>query len=87
MSEGVIGGNEATVTPAAMAVRVQHDAQRAFGDVADDVLLERYARDAVDDLWQDSIKVKTFVPVLALRQIRDMLEEADRGRPGGAGAG
>ena len=36
--------------------------------------LELCAREAVADLWQDSIKVKTFVPVLALRQIREAVE-------------
>ena len=67
--------------------RVLNDARRAFGDVVDAPMLERYAQQAVADLWRDSIKVRGFVPVLALRQIRDMLERregggADRGSGG-----
>jgi hypothetical protein len=61
-------------TPATMMERVLVDARRAFGDVTDADVLERCVRDAVTGLWPDTIKVKTFVPVLALRQVRDMLE-------------
>ncbi len=64
----------AVVTPASMATRVLKDARRAFGDDVESAELERYAEAAVADLWRDSIKVTTFIPVLALRQIREMLE-------------
>ena len=72
--DGLIGQNEALSSPAAMTARVVTDARRAFSDVAEAPILERYAREAVADLWGDSIRVRSFVPVLALRQVRDMLE-------------
>jgi hypothetical protein len=72
--ESFFGQQEAVSSPAAMTARVLVDAKRAFGEVADGDVLERYVEDAVSGLWQETIKVKTFVPVLAMRQIRDMLE-------------
>lgn len=66
---------EAAVTPATMVSRVLKDARRTYGEAVDSSDLERYAEAAVADLWRDSIRVTTFVPVLALRQIREMLED------------
>lgn len=71
----------AVVTPATMATRVLKDARRAFGDTVESAELERCAEAAVADLWRDSIKVTTFIPVLALRQIREMLEHRSPVRP------
>ncbi len=71
------------VTPATMASRVLKDARRTYGEAVDSSDLERYAEAAVADLWRDSIKVTTFVPVLALRQIREMLDERSRVEPSG----
>ena len=73
--EQVLGQQDSFSTPAAMTARVLNDATRTFGDAADVPFLELCAREAVADLWQDSIKVKTFVPVLALRQIREAVEQ------------
>ena len=72
--DAMMGQSEALSSPAAMTARVLTDAKRAFGGVADAPVLERYASEAVADLWGDSIRVRAFVPVLALRQVRDMLE-------------
>ncbi len=66
-------------TSAAMTERVIREAKQAFGDRADEPRLEQCAREAVAGLWRDSIAVKTFVPVLALRQVREMLERDHRG--------
>ena len=80
--DGLVAQSEALSTPVAMTARVLSDAKRAFSDVADAPDLERFAHEAVADLWGDSIRVRTFVPVLALRQVRDMLEGRDQqGRP------
>lgn len=57
-----------------MAERVTTDALRVFGDRVQPDELERCAKVAVADLWRDSVKVTTFIPVLALRQIREMLD-------------
>ncbi|MDQ3693705.1 MAG: hypothetical protein M3464_08760 [Chloroflexota bacterium] len=67
--------SDAAPTPATMATRVLKDARRAFGDEVHPSDLERYATEAVTGLWRDSIKVTSFVPVLAMRQIREMLED------------
>jgi hypothetical protein len=75
--ESFIGQQEALSSPAAMTARVLVDAKRTFGEVADVDVLERYVEHAVAGLWQETIKVKTFVPVLAMRQIRDMLERGE----------
>lgn len=66
-------------TPEDMAVRVLKDARRAYGDEVEVEQLQMYAEAAVADLWRDSIKVTTFVPVLAMRLIRDMLENRPTG--------
>jgi hypothetical protein len=75
--ESFIGQQEALSSPAAMTARVLVDAKRTFGEVADVDVLERCVEHAVADLWQVTIKVKTFVPVLAMRRIRDMLERGE----------
>jgi hypothetical protein len=72
--DNVFGQKDAAGTADAMTARVLTDAKRAFGDEVEAPLLERYARDAVTSLWRDSIRVTTFVPVLALREIREMLD-------------
>lgn len=76
--EGFGGQLDVLTTPASMTARVLNDARRAWGDEIEAPLLERCAREAVADLWRDSIRVRTFVPVLALRQIREMLEQGGR---------
>ncbi len=73
--DGFGGQGETLSTPATMTARILNDARRAWGDEVEGPVLERCAREAVADLWRDSIKVQTFVPVLALRQIRDMLDQ------------
>ena len=65
---------EAAMTSGTMTARVVSDAQRLFGDRATAPVLEDYAQAAVSDLWQDSIKVTRFVPLLALRQVKEMLD-------------
>jgi hypothetical protein len=72
--ESLLGQSESVRTPEAMTARVFADAKRAFGGLADDVILERFARDAVGELCDGSIKVTTFVPVLAIRRVRDLIE-------------
>ncbi len=62
-------------TPEEMANRVLKDARRTYGDEVEVEQLQMYAEAAVADLWRDSIKVTSFVPVLAMRLIRDMLEK------------
>ena len=72
--DSLLGQGESVRTPAAMTARVFADAKRAFSGLADEAILERFARDAVNELCRGSIKVTTFVPVLAMRRVREMLE-------------
>jgi membrane protein DedA with SNARE-associated domain len=58
--------------------RVIGDAQRMFGDRADAATLEQYARDAIAELWSDTIKIRDFTTVLALRKVREALESQER---------
>jgi hypothetical protein len=41
-----------------------------------DVVLEQLAREATAEIWTDSIKVTHFVPVLALRTVREKIAKA-----------
>jgi hypothetical protein len=53
--------------------RVLDEVRRTF-DGLDERYLERVTREVVADLWGNSIRVTTFVPVLAMREIRSVLE-------------
>jgi hypothetical protein len=69
----MLGGNESSSDQAAMTARVVADAKRLYRDLADDTTLEQRAHQAVAEIWTGPIKVTAFVPVLALRRIREML--------------
>jgi hypothetical protein len=70
--ESVLGrGNAATV--ASVAEKVVADAQRSFAADVDTTLLERQVQEIVAQLWTESTKVTTFIPVLALRDLRERL--------------
>ncbi|MGH2535100.1 MAG: hypothetical protein ACRDJW_22790 [Thermomicrobiales bacterium] len=58
----------------AVVDRVLVDAKRAYIGVVDEAFLERCSREAVEELWGDAIKVRNFVPVLAFRRVRDIVE-------------
>ncbi len=54
---------------------VRDRAERTFGQRADPMLLERYARDAARDVLSvASPRLYTFLPDLALREVRDALD-------------
>ncbi len=59
--------------PESMTERVLNEARRAFTDLPDD-RLQGVVRGAVSDLWTDSVKVTTFIPVLAMRSVRERLQ-------------
>jgi hypothetical protein len=61
---------------ALMSDRVVADAKRLYGSLVNEVVLEQRAREATAEIWTDSIKVTHFVPVLALRRVREKLAEA-----------
>jgi hypothetical protein len=76
MMENLLGQRESTRTPAAMTARVAADARRAFSSRADDVVIDRYVRQAVEEFALDTVRVTTFVPVLVLRRVRELLESS-----------
>ena len=73
--ESPSGRQQSTLSPSAITARVVLDAKRAFSTIRDDERVERIARQAVEEFWNDQVKVTTFIPVLAIRRIRDLLEQ------------
>jgi hypothetical protein len=73
MMETLLGGQEALRSPDAVTQRLLIDAKRSFAGIADEAFLERAAREAVDAVWQDPIKVTSFVPVLAMRRMKEIV--------------
>ena len=65
--------NEQAPDWALMSDRVVADAKRLYGSLVNDVVLEQRAREATAEIWTDPIRVTQFVPVLALRRVREML--------------
>ena len=73
----LVGTKDALSSEDALARRIVIDAKRAFAGVVDEAFLEDVAHKAVRELWQDSIKVTAFVPVLAMRRIRDVVNATE----------
>jgi hypothetical protein len=70
-----IGIGTPPATAAAVYDRVVRDARKSFGPVIGEDAAEQAARNAVDDLLvRRSARVTTFVPVLAMRQIRESID-------------
>lgn len=63
---------ESSVSQGALIERVTSDAKRAFS-AEDEAFLEACAEQVVDEICGDSIRVTAFVPVLAMRRIRDIV--------------
>ncbi|MBA2598644.1 MAG: hypothetical protein H0V00_18640 [Chloroflexia bacterium] len=61
-------------TFATMSARVMADAQRSFAANIDTAILEQRVQEVVSLLWTESTKVTNFIPVLALRDLRDQLD-------------
>lgn len=76
--ETLLGQQESLKSAEAVTRRVVNEARRAFEGIVDEPALEEAARLAVTELWRDSIKVTTFVPVLAMRRIREIIGTPDR---------
>jgi hypothetical protein len=85
MMETLLGGQESLRSADAVARKLVIDAKRNFEGLADEAFLEKCARDAVDELWHDSIRVTTFVPVLAMRRIREIVSARQADVVGSAG--
>jgi|GEM_PF-3550989 len=73
--ETLLGQQGSSKTEDAVTRRVVIEAKRAYESVVDVEFLEHCAERAVKELWRDSIKVTTFVPVLAMRRVRESVDE------------
>ena len=67
------GNPENALSVDSVANRLVKDAKRDLGSAADDRFLEQCAWEAVRDVWHDEVKVTTFVPVLAMRRMREIV--------------
>jgi hypothetical protein len=66
-------GQERLTTPDTVRARVLRDAQRSLSDI-EPAELESCVRAAVSALWTEQTRVTTFIPVLALREVREMVK-------------
>jgi hypothetical protein len=80
---GMIEGQKSTFSAESVTNRLVTDAKRDIGVGADERFLEYCAREAVREVWHDSVKVTTFVPVLAMRRMREMVSSRDDVDAGG----
>jgi len=71
-------GQERLTSPDMVLARVLKDAQRSMGGVAP-AELEQYVQVAVSNLWTEQPRVTSFIPLLALREVREMLERQATG--------
>ncbi len=72
--DSFLTGQRNLADPDSITERVMIDARRAFSTLPDDTL-EGVVRGAVSDLWSDSVKVTSFIPVLAMRSVRESVEQ------------
>ena len=69
-------GQDRAATPEAMRQRVLGEARRAFANGAvSESDLEHCVAAAVSGLWTERTRVTSFIPVLALREVRTLLEQ------------
>jgi hypothetical protein len=68
---------QATQDPAAVYDRVVRDARQSFGHLVSDEIVVAAAREAVDELLvRNHARVTTFIPVLAMRRLRESIAGA-----------
>jgi hypothetical protein len=71
--DGLSFGSNQPTTPETVVARVVRDASRAYGDQVDESTLAVMAESVVADLWGESVKVTSFLPVLAMRQLAQQI--------------
>jgi hypothetical protein len=68
---------QASQDPAAVYDRVVGDARQSFGHLVSDEVVVTAAREAVDELLvQGNPRVTAFIPVLAMRRLRETIAGA-----------
>lgn len=71
--KAVSDDKEQVATLATVSARVLADAQRSFAAEVDAAVLEQQVHEVVSRLWTESTTVTTFIPLLALRDLRERL--------------
>ena len=71
--KAVSDNREQVATLATVSARVFADAQRSFAAEVDAAVLQRQVDEVVSLLWTESTRVTTFIPLLALRELRERL--------------
>jgi hypothetical protein len=74
MDTGLLSG-EVFRDEAAMEARVATFAVRTHGDRVSPELLERWAREAVAEIWGQGPIVTKYVPMLAMRKVNEYVRE------------
>ena len=70
---------QATITAEAAWKKVVVDASARYGAQApSSAWIEMAAREAVDELWTEDLRIRTYVPVLAMRRVREKIESVNR---------
>jgi hypothetical protein len=69
--DAILFGDAATLNRATMVERVATYAKRYYRGEADEDELARWAEEAVAHVWGDGVAVTRFVPMLALREVRE----------------
>jgi hypothetical protein len=77
----VLLAGAADLDRATMVDRVTIYVRRYYGDEADEDTLARWAEEAVNRVWGDGVRVTAFVPMLALREVRERVRSAKAARP------
>jgi hypothetical protein len=68
-SASILAAPHAATTQESVIARVMRDADRAYGDTISAETLADWVSVEVRELWGDSVKVTSFLPVLAMRRI------------------
>jgi hypothetical protein len=69
----VLDDRPQVVTEATMSARVFTEAQRSFAQKIDVATLQHHVDEVISLLWTESTTVTTFIPLLALRELRTRL--------------
>lgn len=72
MSEQPAAGNSRTSQ--AISARVLAECRRTYGTLVDDLTIQSWVSSALSSLLTEQTRVTQFVPVLAMRQIREIAD-------------
>lgn len=72
MSEQPVAGNSRTSQ--AISARVLAECRRTYGTLVDDLTIQSWVSSALSSLLTEQTRVTQFVPVLAMRQIREIAD-------------